>query len=377
MGKRAMSQEPAHVSTVCLNMIVKDEAHVIERCLDSVKALISTWVIVDTGSTDGTQDVIRRCMGDVPGELHERPWQDFATNRNEALAFARGKADYVLVIDADDVLDAPAGFQFGSLTCDGYLLRAYNQGGTFLRPHVFRSDGDFRYKHVIHETLDWGPTATWGIIEALLYRCVGDGGRSKDRGRFLKDAALCEAAIRADPGEVRYLYYLGQSLFLAGDLEGARKAYARRAASGGRQDEVWASLDAVARVLVGLDKSEDEVIAAHLRAHEAAPHRAESLCRLATYCRIKARHELAYLFARAATIIARPDRETVPVEDHIYDWRALDECAMGAFATGRLKEGLEATHKALMSPRLPEAERARIKANMARALQTLGGATPR
>jgi len=45
--------------TICLCMIVKNEAAVIERCLASVRPLIDTWVISDTGSTDGTQDLIR------------------------------------------------------------------------------------------------------------------------------------------------------------------------------------------------------------------------------------------------------------------------------------------------------------------------------
>ncbi|MGW8788902.1 glycosyltransferase, partial [Heyndrickxia sporothermodurans] len=43
--------------TICLSMIVKNEASVIRRCLDSVRPLIDTWVIIDTGSTDGTQDI--------------------------------------------------------------------------------------------------------------------------------------------------------------------------------------------------------------------------------------------------------------------------------------------------------------------------------
>ena len=70
--------------TICLNMIVKNEAHVIRRCLDSVRPLIDTWVIVDTGSTDGTQDLIREIFADLPGELHERPWHDFGYNRSES-----------------------------------------------------------------------------------------------------------------------------------------------------------------------------------------------------------------------------------------------------------------------------------------------------
>ena len=44
--------------TVCLNMIVRNESSVIQRCLDSVKGFIDYWVIVDTGSIDGTQKIV-------------------------------------------------------------------------------------------------------------------------------------------------------------------------------------------------------------------------------------------------------------------------------------------------------------------------------
>ena len=91
-------------------MIVKDEAGVIERCLASVKPFVTHWAIVDTGSTDGTQDIIRRCMADVPGALHERPWRDFGHNRSEALDLARAQGGgYVLVMDADNIFHAPPG----------------------------------------------------------------------------------------------------------------------------------------------------------------------------------------------------------------------------------------------------------------------------
>src|SRR5271154_6929613 len=109
-------------ATICLNMIVKDEAPVIRRCLDSVRPFIDHWVIVDTGSSDGTQDIIRNHLKDLPGELIERPWVDFAHNRSEALAAARNKANYVLVIDADETLEADPGFAMPPLDLEPYNL---------------------------------------------------------------------------------------------------------------------------------------------------------------------------------------------------------------------------------------------------------------
>ena len=109
-------------------MIVKNEAAVIERCLRSVRPHVQCWAIADTGSDDGTQDIIRRMMADLPGELIERPWVDFATNRNQALDLARNYGDYALIIDADEVLETDAGFSWGALGAPGYARR---------RPRIF------------------------------------------------------------------------------------------------------------------------------------------------------------------------------------------------------------------------------------------------
>ncbi len=45
---------------ICLNMIVKNEAHIILETLNNIKRHIDYWVISDTGSTDGTQDIIKK-----------------------------------------------------------------------------------------------------------------------------------------------------------------------------------------------------------------------------------------------------------------------------------------------------------------------------
>ena len=97
-------------ATISLIMICKDEAHCISRALESVKPLITHWTVCDTGSTDGTPDLVRRCMGDVPGELFERPWRGFSGSRNEAIELSRGKTDYVLELAADDVIEIAPGF---------------------------------------------------------------------------------------------------------------------------------------------------------------------------------------------------------------------------------------------------------------------------
>ncbi|MFJ6901462.1 glycosyltransferase [Streptomyces hokutonensis] len=88
-------------------------------------------MISDTGSTDGTQDLIRKVLDGVPGELHEEPWVDFGHNRTRNIRLAHGRADYLLTLDADHVLrqDAP-------LPRPHQMLEPVLGAGTVVAQHV-------------------------------------------------------------------------------------------------------------------------------------------------------------------------------------------------------------------------------------------------
>ena len=139
--------------TLCLSMIVKNEAHVVRRCLASVRPIVDHWIVVDTGSTDGTQDIVREAMAGLPGAVIERPWRDFAHNRSEALDCARPHGTYTLIIDADDALRLPSGFAMPSLDADSYVLDIEDAGIAYQRTQLVRSALPWRYRGVLHEFL--------------------------------------------------------------------------------------------------------------------------------------------------------------------------------------------------------------------------------
>lgn len=352
------------MSTLCLCMIVKDEAQVIARCLDSVRRLVGHWVVVDTGSTDATRELVRRHLEGIPGELHDRPWKNFAHNRNEAIELARGKADHLLVVDADDVLEVPDRFSLPDLTLDSYELRVEDSGYVYYRTHLFRSDLDFRYEGVLHEVLRSPSPRSVGRLEGIVYRRLGGGARSADPGRFRKDAGVLEDALRADPGNARHAFYLAQSWRDAGELERALVAYHRRVALGGWPQEVWMSLFEIARLLERLGRDDDSIITAYLRAHQYRPQRAEALCELARYCRSTHRFALAHVFARAAIEIPRP-ADTLFVVEAVYTWRSLDEYAIASYYVGRHDEAIAANERLLSNADLPASERERVRNNLA------------
>ena len=91
---------------LCLNMIVKDEAHIIEERLTSLLSKINFdyYVICDTGSSDNTKEIMKNTFDKfhIQGEFYDHTWSDFGTNRTLALQAAYGKSEYLLIFDADD-----------------------------------------------------------------------------------------------------------------------------------------------------------------------------------------------------------------------------------------------------------------------------------
>jgi len=78
-------------------MIVKNEAEHLEKCLSTARPHVDEIVIVDTGSTDGTQEIAQR-YADVFEEIE---WPDsFSIARNHSMDKASG--DYILILDGDE-----------------------------------------------------------------------------------------------------------------------------------------------------------------------------------------------------------------------------------------------------------------------------------
>ncbi|MFF3907683.1 glycosyltransferase [Streptomyces sp. NPDC001848] len=361
--------------TVCLNMIVKDEAPVIRRCLESVRPLIDTWVIVDTGSTDGTQDVIRDVFSDLPGALYERSWKGYDGSRTEAIELARASADYLLFMDADDVLEVEPGFVLPELVFDAYMIAIHHGPVIFKRPALASTRLPWRYTGVLHEYLHLDFQFTLTNLEGAHIRTVDDGARHRKEGvrkKYLRDAETLQQALVKEPDNERYVMYLGQSWAAADEWEKALEAYDRRAVMGGWDEEVYWARFTAARIAEKLERPLDEVMDRYLRAYESRPSRAEALGELARHCRMKGRRwPLAYMFARQASEIPYPT-DVMYVESEWYEWRVLDELAVSAFAVGEFEESKSCSKRLLECGKLPERHRARVMQNLELAQLKLG-----
>lgn len=354
---------PIVPNSIVLSMIVKNEAEVIAHCLESVRPLLSAWIIVDTGSTDRTREIAAETLKGIPGEVVSRPWQNFGHNRTEALELSRDRGEYSLVIDADDTLEFAPDTKLERLTLDAYRLRIRYGAVSYDRVQLLRNERNWRYEGVIHEYPACDGAATQGLLESIDYVIGRRGARAKDPDRFRHDAELIASALVKEPTNTRYAFYLAQSYRDAEMRQEALEAYERRAKMGGWDEEVFSSLLEAAKLREALGQPFDAVHSAYLRAYEARPRRAESLYELARYCRLQRRFALACVFATAACETARPE-DALFVAESVYRWRARDELGVSAYHAGRIALSRACNEQLLASGAVPEHDLPRIRDNL-------------
>lgn len=137
------------MSTICLNMIVKNEAAIIAQTLDNIleHIPIDYWVIADTGSTDDTVAIITDFFykRGIAGQIVQHAWQDFGHNRQLALDAAQGLSDYVFFFDADDRFHGQPELP-QTLTSDAYSFKLCTESPSarqYCRSLMVKNDGSW------------------------------------------------------------------------------------------------------------------------------------------------------------------------------------------------------------------------------------------
>lgn len=357
---------------LCLSMIVKNETHIIKECFDSIYKNIDYWVIVDTGSTDGTQELIKNYFAEkgIPGELHERPWVGFGHNRSEALQLCEGKADWAWMIDADDYVEGAFTFPPEKEIpneLDGWALQFGRADFSWWRTQIFRTGRGWKYVGILHEYPTTEGTPRIGKIEGP-YKIVARtlGARNKDISpveKYKKDAELLENALKEDPTNIRYQFYLAQSYFDSQQWEKAEEAYKKRIEMGGWEEEQFYSAFRIGLCRGLLNRPWEQIQQGFLEAWQLRPTRAEPLYQIARVYRLMGHPRLGYLFAKMAAEINYPKDDILFVQDDVYKYGILDELGSTAFYAAKPHIGYAACKKLLVENRLPADQVDRVRSN--------------
>lgn len=372
-AKAAAKQAATGAKTIGLCMIVKNETKVIRRCLESVLPLVDYILVVDTGSTDGTQQMIRDFLTEhkVKGAVIDEPWRDFAYNRSVALARLRKvkSVDYAMIIDADDTLKLDAGFDprafKAQMTHDLYDVPVGHGNIAHYRPQLFSNRLPFSFKGVLHEYLEAPPgQLSRANVTGFSIQASTGGARSQNPRKYQDDAATLERALatETDPFLIsRYTFYLAQSYRDCDEKEKALANYLKRAELGYWSEEIYVSLLEAGNLMAALDRLFDEVIAVWERATQTVPARAEALHAASHYCRDKDKNAEGMEFARRGLELKQPDG--LFIQPWVYDYGILDEFSINAYWAGAYRESLDASLKLLAGDKLPPSMVKRIAAN--------------
>ncbi len=347
---------------LCLNMIVKDEAHIIEETLNSLKNYISFWVISDTGSTDNTKEIIKSFFlkHNIPGKLFQDKWKDFGYNRTIALKHCykyRKKIDYIWVFDADDLVVGNLIFPKDK-SVDGYSLK-YGNGFTYMRNQVFKCSEKWKYVGVLHEF----PKCI-SKKETKIINIEGDyyidsrrlGARNKNDDKYLRDVDTLLKGIKDEPKNERYMFYLAQSYMDAKDYKNAIKWYQKRINMKGWYEEVYYSYYRIATCMENLNCNWEDIEKAFLKAWEFLPSRAEPLYEIAKHYNFTNNFSKGYSFSKQASSIIFPKEQLLFLFKDVYNYQALYEYLLSSHYTKRYEESFNIGNQ-LLNKSIPNNER--------------------
>jgi hypothetical protein len=370
-------------------MIVKDEEHIIHECLDSMIPYIDRFDITDTGSTDKTMDIIREWgeKNNIPGTIHQMEWLGFGKSRTQSLKNCQGNADYAWVIDADDKVDGNFKYPNDFGVADGYALNIHRGDFNWWRNQIFKVSSGWEYIGVIHEYADCvgkreaGETPVYGKIEGdyhITARTMGNRTQAfenDEKAKYRHDAEILLDCLtnpenpNYEPNNLRYLFYIAQSYFDAGQPLDAYDWYKKRAEEGGWEEEQWYSVYRMGLCMSSersLHENPDawQIAQDHyMQAYNIRPWRAEPLITLARTHRLNENPRLAFIFARQALSIPFPKDDILFLSHNLYNWEILDEVGAVAHAVGEWALGYNVCKKLLEDNLFPDEHRERIVTN--------------
>ena len=224
--------------SICLNMIVKNESHVIKNTLENLCKYInfSYYVISDTGSTDNTIEIIKSFFDNinVKGEIYSDTWKDFGHNRSLALKYAYKKTKYLMIFDADDSIHGE--FTLPEIMDHDCYYLNMGSGVKYKRLLIVNNHLNWAFIGVLHEFIICNDKKEPSNlhIEGNYYIDSGKtGSRSNDPEKYNKDAMILEKAYyeaekNNDNLKIRYSFYTAQSYRDANNKEKALLWYKKR-----------------------------------------------------------------------------------------------------------------------------------------------------
>jgi glycosyltransferase involved in cell wall biosynthesis len=356
------------MNKLALNFICKNESKVIERMLNSNKAVADLIVCNDTGSTDGTQEIIKKWGADnnIPTYVFERPFDDFEKSRNHAMQKLR---DVVAELgwnpdqvhgywcDCDEQVVTQPNFNKSQFNKDLFMINTYINTMKYTRNTFFRVSKPFRWYGCVHEFIVCDDkNITSGLAEGIHVNVRMDG-HSWDGNipaKYLSHAHLLEKYINENRQDPRWIFYTAQSYHDSAcvpdnreeneeRLRRSMKYYRERISRpDGYPEEIFYAQFRIGTIMRVLEEPFHLTLNELLKAYSLDPLRAEPIKAIIDYYLAVGEWNNAYLFSKFAKVNFHqknpyPQR-LLFVDESLYIWKILEVHAAACFYTNRKEE---------------------------------------
>lgn len=341
--------------TISLCMIVKNEEDVIERCLNSVASLIDEIIIVDTGSTDSTKDLVKN----FTNKIYDFEWiNDFSAARN--FAFDQATMDYILWLDADDIIPPKDCIKFlklkNELTFDVdavmmYYNTAFDDDGratfSYFRERLSKRSQNFKWKEPVHEYLQ----ISGNIINSDI--CITHGKIKKEKSsRNLE--IYRQRLANEEKLTPRGTYYYARELKDNEKYEEAISIFEEFLASGlgWLEDNITACAELA--ICYQLVNDTQKALEAMLRSFQYDTPRAELCCQIGYHFKARNKYHLAAYWFETALTLERPKDSWGFHQEDYWSYIPCIECCVCFDKLGDYKKAEQYNEKAaLYKPNSP------------------------
>jgi len=374
---------------LALNFICKDETPVIENMLESAKGIVDLIVVNDTGSTDGTQQIIKN-FGEkygIPTYVFERPFDDFENSRNHAMQKLRDvvkelnwNADQVhgFWFDCDETLVIDSKFNKAQFTKDLYMINTYIGQMKYTRNTFFKVSKPFRWYGPVHEFIVCDEqNITSGLAENIHVdvKMTGNSWLGDIAEKYASHSYKLEAYINKNRQDPRWIFYTAQSWHDAASIKDNKeeneerlrrslKYYRERVSrTDGYAEEIFYAQYRIGTIMRIIEEPWHLTHMELLKAYQIDPLRGESIKVIIDHYLQMGEWNMAYLYSKFAktTFHGKNPYPTrlLFVDEATYVWKFAEAHAAAAFYTGRMDEAkqtyqeivnLTKTHPQFFSP---------------------------
>jgi glycosyltransferase involved in cell wall biosynthesis len=309
------------MNTLGVCVMFKNEAPIIERCLESIVHIADFIILTDTGSTD---DSIAKAEAFLTKhnkkfKIYNEKFKSFSYNRNRLLELSkRESVDYVLMIDADEILMVEDPDFKNHLTLNCYFVKIEMGNLNYNLPRLTANKYEVKYVGITHEYLDIAKDEKCELLNGIYINQINDSYRRKNHLKSKDDIELLTKALIIEKDNSlrsRYTFYLGLSYFDMGNYPKALECFSARTEMGEGLQEIYYSYYKMGQILEVLQPKSPVIASLYLIAFDLIPSRIETLVALKKHWEKLDYKNLINLFDTVIMTTSKPNHGLFIEED--------------------------------------------------------------